>query len=676
MSGTLIARHGRGFRFAVSVVGVATLAAGAVLGRSAPSAASDLSAASVPSAASNLSAPMLATSGSSDGYRISTVQIGVQAEAIAIDPGTHTVFVGSNKLLTIVDEQTGAVTGTVQLAGSVVALAIDTATHRVYALQQFPQPQPVTRQSAAAVQANIAVIDPSTRSIITTYPNLGYGPAFPSAGNTLVDDPVGHRLFSASLNVTVNGTRVDGATQIDTVTGKVSAVSNGYVANSLAYDPITQALYVADQSPVRTITVVSANAAPRLFGTIEMSPQPDGVALDPSTQTVYVASNDGPSLSVIDGRTNKVVTTIKVGAILSGAGVDASSHTVFAANGADETVTVIDGATRSVTGTIQVGAPQYRVAVDPSTHSVWTTSLGTTITALNPIVTRFAGPNRFATAASIAANGYADDQADAVVLARADNFPDALVGAPLAAAKSAPLLFTCGTALPAVTETEIRRVLAPGKAVYLLGGPSAIPDQIVMQLMTLGYSPIRIAGDDRFATAIAVADALGDPNTIFLASGSDFADALTAGPAATKAHGAVLLTGPGVMDPETASYLSAHSTTVLAIGGPAAAADPTAVPIFGADRFATGVAVAQQFFAAATRAGIASGGTFPDALAASAYLATTGSPLLLSQPTGLSTAVASYLGATDTTITSADIFGGSTAVSALVQTAVSGVLGP
>jgi putative cell wall-binding protein len=228
--------------------------------------------------------------------------------------------------------------------------------------------------------------------------------------------------------------------------------------------------------------------------------------------------------------------------------------------------------------------------------------------------------------------------------------------------------------LLAVTETEIRRVLAPGKAVYLLGGPSAIPNQIVAQLTALGYSPIRIEGGDRFATAIAVADALGDPRTIFLASGSDFADALTAGPAATKAGGAILLTSPGGVEAETATYLSAHATTVLAIGGPAAAADPIAIPIFGADRFATGVAVAQQFFAAATNAGIASGGTFPDALAAGAYMAATGGPLLLTQPTGLSASVSSYLGATDTTITSAYIFGGSAAVSPAVQSAASAVL--
>jgi YVTN family beta-propeller protein len=642
----------------------AVVAAGAALGKPHPA------------AASTVTAPVLATSGTSDGYEISTVQIGVQALAIAIDPGTHAVYVGSSKLVTIVDGRTGEIAGTVQLPGTVVALAVDTLTHRVYALQQFTQPNPVASQSPDAVQASIAAIDPSTRSVVTTYSNLGFGPAFPSTGNTLVDDPDGHRLFSASVNVSLNGREVDGATQIDTETGAVTGVSGVNSPNSLVYDPPTQSLYVADGSPPRTVTVVSLAGASRFVASVEVGSQPDGIALDQATQTVYVANNDGPSVSVINARTNKVVATVTAGAILSGIAVDTSSHAVFAANGADGSVTVINGATNTVTGTIQVGTPQYRVAVDPSTHSVWTTSLGTSITAFNPVVVRFAGADRFATAAAISANEYADDQADAVVLARADTFPDALVGAPLAAAKNAPLLFTSGRTLPAVTEAEIRRVLIRGKAVYLLGGPNAIPNQIVAQLTALGYSPIRIAGSDRFETAVAVADALGDPTTIFLASGSDFADALAAGPAAAKAHGAILLTSPAGDEAATLTYLEAHSGTVIAIGGPAAAADPSAIPIFGADPFATAMTVAQQFFAAATQAGVVSGATFADALSAGAYMAATGGPLLLTQPTGLSASVATYLAAADTTITTADIFGGSAALAAAVQISASAALGP
>ena len=663
MDGVQLARHRGSLRLAVYVSVGAMVATCAVLGKSHSA------------AAWSIINPVLPQSGSSDGYEISTVPIGVQAQAIAIDPGTHTVFVGSDKAVSVLDERTGHVDGTVTLPGSVVALAVDTTTHRVYALQQFPQPAPVSRQTPNPAPASIAVIDPTGLSVITTYPNLGTGPAFPSTGDTLVDDPDDHRLFNGSVHVVLNGHEVESTTQIDTITGAVTAVAGNNEANSLAYDQPTKTLYVVDENPGDSVTIIPTNGSPHDITSVDVGSQSDGIALDPSAQTVYVASS--PTVAVIDARTNKVVKTVAAGAIVSGIAVDTSSHTLFAANGADGSVTVIDGITNAVTGTIHIGTPQYDVAVDPTTHSVWTTSsLSGVVTALNPIVPRFAGANRFATAVAISANEYPDKLANAVLLARADNFPDALVGAPLAAAKNAPLLFTSGTTLPAATEAEIRRVLPAGKTVYLLGGPSAIPNQIVAQLTALGYGPIRIAGADRFATAVAVADELGDPNTIFLASGSDFADALTAGPAAAATHGAILLTSAGGLKGATSSYLAAHSPTVYAIGGPAAGSDPSATPIFGPDRFATGIAVAQEFFAGATTVGIASGGGFPDALAAGAYMAATGGPLLLTQPTTLSASVATYLATAKATVASAGIFGGTAALSASVQTATTAALEP
>lgn len=663
MDGVSVRRRRRGRGFAAYLLGMATVASSAVLGNSHAA------------RAWSVVTPVLPRSGASDGYEISTVPTNVQAQAIAIDPGTRNVFVGSDKLLSVLDERTGQQLGTVTLPGSVVALAVDTLTHRVYALQRFPQPPPVSGQNTTGMQSSIAVIDPLGLSVITTYPNLGYGPPFESTGNVLVDDPAGHRLFNAGVNATLNSQFVEGATQIDTVTGTATAVASGYEPNALAYDPSTQELYVADRGPSGSVTILSVKGAPRDITSAQVGQVAYGIAVDPSTQSVYVANSSGPSVSVISGISDKVVKTVAAGAIVSSVGVDTSSHTVFVTNGADGNVTVIDGATNTVTGTIQVGTPQYNVAVDPDTHSVWTTSSqSTSVTALNPIAPRFAGADRFATAVAISANEYPAGLASAVVLARADTFPDALVGAPLAAAKNAPLLFTSGTTLPAVTAAEIHRVLPPGKVVYVLGGPSAIPNQIVAQLTALGYSPIRLAGRDRYATAVAIADALGDPTTIFLASGSDFADALTAGPPAAQAHGAILLTSPGGVAITTNTYLLAHPGTVFAIGGPAAAADPAATPIFASDRFATSAAVAEQFFAAAQHAGVASGVTFPDALAAGAYMAATGGPLLLTQPTGLSSSMTSYLAAFNTTFATVDIFGGSAALSAAVQTAASAVL--
>ena len=71
--------------------------------------------------------------------------------------------------------------------------------------------------------------------------------------------------------------------------------------------------------------------------------------------------------------------------------------------------------------------------------------------------------------------------AQAVVLARADLFPDALAGAPLAVAKGGPLELTSLSGPSFIdprTVTEIQRVLTPGKTIFVLGGPAAIVDNV------------------------------------------------------------------------------------------------------------------------------------------------------------------------------------------------------
>jgi putative cell wall-binding protein len=281
-------------------------------------------------------------------------------------------------------------------------------------------------------------------------------------------------------------------------------------------------------------------------------------------------------------------------------------------------------------------------------------------------VGRLAGADRFATAAAISAAAYPSGGAAAVVLASADAYPDALVGAPLAARYNAPILLTSGAQLPAATKAELQRVLADGGLVYVLGGTVAVPLSIETQLKGLGYQTTRLGGADRFATAVAVADALGDPSTVLLASGDNFPDALTAGPAAAVRGAAVLLTNGTILPAATADYLTAHASAVYAVGGPAALADPQAQAVVGADRFATAVAVATEFFASPPVVGIASGENYPDALSAGPLLAHDGAPLLLTATSELPGPTASYLTGKTSSI-QLHIFGGPAAVSEGVQ---------
>ena len=291
---------------------------------------------------------------------------------------------------------------------------------------------------------------------------------------------------------------------------------------------------------------------------------------------------------------------------------------------------------------------------------------------------RLAGTNRDATAIVVSqANFPTARSATAVVLASDADYPDALAGSPLAVAKHAPLLLTAPAALSAATAAEIGRVLPRGGTVYLLGGTSAVTPTVANQVTALGDVVERLAGADRFSTAVAIAGALGNPTTVLEATGAGFADGLAAGAAAAKVGGVVLLTNGASEAPATAAYLSAHRGTRYAIGGPAAHADPGATAIVGADRYTTAVDVAVKFFPAPTAVAAASAATFPDALSGGAHIGSQRGPLLLVPPSGpLPATVASYLGSVASSVTHLWLYGGTSAVDGNVQTYLSQAFNP
>jgi putative cell wall-binding protein len=214
---------------------------------------------------------------------------------------------------------------------------------------------------------------------------------------------------------------------------------------------------------------------------------------------------------------------------------------------------------------------------------------------------------------------------------------------------------------------EISRVLVPGGTVYVLGGTGALSPVVDTALAARGFRVQRVFGSDEYSTAVAIAHQLGDPTTVFEATGHSFADALSAVPAAIKAHGAILLTNGNVQASATAAYLAAHpSDTRYAIGGSmaAAGADPSATAVFGTDLYGTSAAVAAKFFPAAASFAVATGLKFPDALSGGVMEGASAGPMLLVPESGaLPAAITSYLQSQSTTLTSGVIFGGSSAVS-------------
>lgn len=291
-------------------------------------------------------------------------------------------------------------------------------------------------------------------------------------------------------------------------------------------------------------------------------------------------------------------------------------------------------------------------------------------------VARLAGAGRIETAVETSRQLFDDDGAGGVVLARADQFPDALAGTPLAVARRAPLLLSSPVELPPATLAEVERVLPAGGTVTLLGGEAALAPAVATALVERGYAIERVSGPNRFATAAALAEALGAPDDVLVASGNRFPDALGAGPAAASVEGAVLLTADESLPPETAAYLDARpAARVAAVGGPAARAVPTARPLVGADRYATNVALAEEFFPAPGVVGLATGLDFPDALAGGTAVGLLGGPVLLSDPAALPEPIRRYLEARRGSTEHALLFGGERALSAAVRDEIGALVG-
>ncbi len=386
-----------------------------------------------------------------------------------------------------------------------------------------------------------------------------------------------------------------------------------------------------------------------------------------------------PVVAVEDANNNVVPTNSNIVALAITPGTGTPGATLHCI---DNALTTVAGLA-SFSG-CTIDKPGVGYTLRASDGGLVTTSTAFDVVGPTPVPIRIFGTDAIATAISVSQAEFPTaGSASGLVLARSDFFSDALAGGPLAANVGGPLLITPGTPLSSSLDprvlTEIQRVLPTGKTVYILGGPAALSANIDAALTNAGYVVQRVQGPNEYATAVAIASRLGNPSTVFEATGLFFADALSAVPAAIHVGGAILLTNGTSQAPETAFYLGAHpGDTRYAIGGPlaAAGADPTANPVYGIDLFGTSATVAFTFFPNAAIFGAATGQNYPDALAGGVYMATggrLGPVLLVNTHTPLPGLIAAYLALLPAG-TTGYVFGGPLAVgddvSAALQTAV------
>jgi len=162
----------------------------------------------------------------------------------------------------------------------------------------------------------------------------------------------------------------------------------------------------------------------------------------------------------------------------------------------------------------------------------------------------------------------------------------------------------------------------------------------------------RVAGPDRFATAVAIAqewDATHEAGTVYVTTGFNYPDALSAGPAAIRGDGPVLLvTKTGIPGTVMSELVALDPDRVVVLGDENSIDDAVVdalVAEFGADhvdriagatRYATSLAIARDAWSDGS-GGVVGSGTvfvsdgrnFPDALSAGAAAGSLDAPVLL-----------------------------------------------
>lgn len=190
-----------------------------------------------------------------------------------------------------------------------------------------------------------------------------------------------------------------------------------------------------------------------------------------------------------------------------------------------------------------------------------------------------------------------------------------------------------------------------GWSFSLNAGPTTNPAPRVPPVRPKAY---RLSGSNRYATAREVSARYQvRPSTVFVGTGTGFADVLAGSALAGRSEVPVHIVRPdGVPASVAAELRRLNPGRIVVLGGSSAVHRETVdelaqiAPVerwSGTNRYATAERISREYPTSTSRVYIASGENFPDALAASAVAGVRGAPVLLTRPTSVPSETVSAL---------------------------------
>lgn len=351
------------------------------------------------------------------------------------------------------------------------------------------------------------------------------------------------------------------------------------------------------------------------------------------------------------------------------------------------------GATLTLTDVaLSASGNRYRVVATNTAGDVTSGAATLTVTpkpVVPPVIDkaeRLAGPDRYGTNLALLKAEF--EAGDVLFVATGTVYPDALSAGPAVAVSGGQLALTPTKALRA----DLKAFLEANKPsqIYIIGGEGAVSPSVEQALKKI--APVeRVSGNDRYETSLEVFNrffASPPPRavsagSVFVATGQDFPDALTASAAGGSLGEPVVLTqgktGKELPAATVKALKDAGVKDIHIVGGKGAVNEATASSLTkagfnvdrlgGADRYETNLAV-NNFLGVQGVTGlwVATGKDFPDALSAAVPASEENQRLVLAKKGCIpGPVVPEWIKGEDATITNVTLVGGTGVLANTVQ---------
>jgi YVTN family beta-propeller protein len=193
---------------------------------------------------------------------------------------------------------------------------------------------------------------------------------------------------------------------IDGASHAVTKITVGAGPLSAAVNPTTQTIYVANQGSNSVLVINGGSNA--VTATVTAGTNPVGVAVNPQTNKIYVANFQSNNVTVINGAGNSTL-AVPAGIRPVAVAVNPVTNKIYVANQGSNTVSVIDGATNTAAATVNLATAPIAIAVNSVTNKIYVANYASgSVTvidgATNATTTVSAGSNPISLAVNTATN--------------------------------------------------------------------------------------------------------------------------------------------------------------------------------------------------------------------------------------------------------------------------------